>query len=152
MHPQDEPPSLQTLGLLRARETSVLPQKCLSASRAGRCVLPAFGASLQFPALSSFPPITYRHCPQDRGAPSLPSPEWPARRFLRLLWVLVPYSSCGPKETRLPPVSHGAAVGSASPPPAASAAPGSCLGEPACGYFLWLFPLVCCVPLFHLGF
>lgn len=40
-------PSPQTLGLLGARETSGLAQKCLSASRAGRCVLRAFGASLR---------------------------------------------------------------------------------------------------------
>lgn len=111
-------PSPQTLGLLGAEETSGLAQKCLSASRAGRCVLCAFGAPLSAGcALSSFPPVTYRHCPQDRGAPSLPTPGWPALRFLRLLWVLVLSSSCKSRlETKLRPGEHsGPALGSASP-------------------------------------
>lgn len=116
-HPQDEPPPRRhwvcsgpgkQVVLLR----NVSPPPGLAAASSVRLAPLSAGS-----ALSSLPPVTYRHCPQDRGAPSLPTPEWPAWRFLRLLWVLVPSSSCSSGlETKVWPGERaGPALGSASP-------------------------------------
>lgn len=95
-HPQDEPPPRRhwvcsgpgkQVFLLR----NVSPPPGLAAA----CSLHLAPLSA-VSALCSFPPVRYRHCPQDRGSPSLPTPEWPALRVLRLLWCWCPPVPAGP--------------------------------------------------------
>ena len=110
-------PSPQTLGLLRARETSVLAQKCLSASRAGRCVLPAFGASLCSFRFVQFPTSQIQTLSPGQGLPFPSHPRVACSARPAFAVVLVPPSSCGSRlETKLRPGEPaGPAMGSASP-------------------------------------
>lgn len=154
LHPRREPASPQTPGLLRAQETCVLPQKRLSTSRAGRCVLPSLGSFfcsfLLFPVswTKSSHPLLADNVPRTGPLPpSLSRPEWPPGRFpafaVRGSCPQVPAgptwrpNSCPP---RPPPDPRSASNGLqwVLSPPATSAGTGSYAGagRPTCEYFL----------------
>ena len=162
LHPRREPASLQTPGLLRAQETCVLPQKRLSTSRAGRCILPSLGSFfcsfLLFPvSWTKFShPLLADNVPRTRPPPpSRSRPEWPPGRFpafaVRGSCPRVPAgptwrpNSCLPR--RPPPRAPHASSGlqRVLSPLATPVGTGSCVG--AGEAYLWLFPLVYFFPV-----